>query len=325
MSTGIPSWMVPEEITGPAGTIEVDVLARRTVADDVVELTLGGRGPLPSWTPGSHIDVHLPADLVRQYSLCGDPEDHEVYRIAVLREENGRGGSLHLHDGVEENAVLDISAPRNHFELVRAERYIFIAGGIGITPLLPMMRDADARGADWTLDYCGRTRPAMAYARELDADPRVRLHTADGGGRLDVEDVLTEPANDTVVYCCGPERLLDAVETVTSTWPDGSVRTERFTPREVHEPIRSFDVELARSGTTLHVPADRAVIDVLEDAGVVVPASCRQGTCGTCETMVLAGVPQHRDSVLTRAEQDAGDCMMVCVSRSDGTPLLLDI
>ncbi|MBY6685594.1 oxidoreductase [Rhodococcus sp. BP-149] len=317
--------MVPEATTASADTIKVDVLDRRAVAQDVVELTLGGRGPLPTWTPGSHIDIHLPADLVRQYSLCGDPDDAEVYRVAILRESDGRGGSLHLHDSVAKNSILEISPPRNHFSLARAERYVFVAGGIGITPLLPMMRAADAQGADWTLDYCGRTRCAMAYADVLEPDPRVRLAAADEGGRLDVEAVLAAPGQDTLVYCCGPSRLLDAVEAVTSTWPEGSIHTERFTPREIDEPVLPFDVQLARSGMSLHVPADRAMIDVMEDAGVVVPASCRQGTCGTCETMVLAGAPQHRDSVLTRAEQDAGDCMMVCVSRANGTSLLLDI
>ncbi|GGG27042.1 ferredoxin [Rhodococcoides trifolii] len=325
MSIGIPSWMRPAETAEPVKTITVEVLARRGVADNVVELTIGGRGRLPEWTPGSHIDLHLPGGLIRQYSLCGDSHDLDTYRIAVLRESRGRGGSVHLHDTVSVGSVLAISGPRNHFELESAAKYVFIAGGIGITPLLPMINAVNDRGGDWTLDYCGRTRSTMAYADRLADDSRVRIASADNGRRLDVRHLLAEPDPGTAVYCCGPKSLLDAVDKESAAWPEGAIHTERFTPKDVDLPTSSFDVRLARSDLSLHVPAERALIDVLEDAGVVVPASCREGTCGTCETIVLDGTPQHRDSVLTQAEQDAGDSMMVCVSRSCEAPLLLDL
>ncbi|MBY4108267.1 oxidoreductase [Rhodococcus fascians] len=307
-------------------TVRVEVVKRRFVATDVVELTLRSMvDKLPEWDPGAHIDVRVPGDRVRQYSLCGDPTEREVYRIAVLREAQGQGGSVHLHDNVPEGSALDISSPRNHFQLVHAERYVFIAGGIGITPLLPMVRAVTARGAQWTLHYCGRTASSMAYTQDLVPNPRVRITCSDNGERIDIERVLGSPEPGTAIYCCGPERLLDAVEDAARPWPADAVHAERFKPKDIDLPANPFEVELRRTGTELRIPAERALIDVLEGAGIVVPASCRVGTCGTCETMVLEGTPEHRDSVLTPTEQDAGDCMMVCVSRSRSSRLVLDL
>lgn len=302
---------------------------KEPVADGVVLLTLRDPddGPLPEWTPGAHIDVVVSDGVVRQYSLCGDPADTSAFQVAVLREPDGRGGSQHVHDVLVTGQLVEVSEPRNHFELVEAERYLFVAGGIGITPILPMVARAEAAGHDWQLVYGGRTRSSMAFRAELEHRPNVEIRPQDEHGPLDLDAVLGDPSPGTAVYCCGPESLLLAVEQRCSAWPPGSLHVERFSPKAspAEGPSDEFEVELARSGTVLRVPADRSVLDVVEDSGVSVLSSCREGTCGTCETVVLDGTPDHRDSVLTAAEQECGDVMMICVSRSRSTRLLLDL
>lgn len=302
---------------------------KEPVADGVVLLTLRDPddGPLPVWTPGAHIDLVVSDGVIRQYSLCGDPAETSVYRVAVLRELEGRGGSRHVHDTLATGQLVEVSEPRNHFELVEAKRYLFIAGGIGITPILPMVRQAGAAGHDWQLAYGGRTRSSMAFLAELEHQAGVEIRPQDEYGPLDLEALLGDPSPDTAVYCCGPESLLLAVEEHCSAWPQGTLHLERFAPKTllVEGSSDEFDVELVQSGTVLRVPADRSVLEVLEDGGVSVLSSCREGTCGTCETVVLGGTPDHRDSVLTAAEQECGDVMMICVSRSRSTHLLLDL
>ncbi|ROP36544.1 PDR/VanB family oxidoreductase [Saccharothrix texasensis] len=307
-------------MTGP----ELDVLVQRkeVVADGVVRLTLRhGRGePLPAWAPGAHVDLVLAPDLVRQYSLCGDPADRSALQVAVLHEPAGRGGSRHVHSVLAEGATVRLRGPRNHFPLVAAERYLFVAGGIGITPIVPMLAAATARGASWRLLYGGRTRSSMAFAgelRDLYGD-RVDVRPQDETGLLDLDAFLV---GDAEVYCCGPEPLLAAVEQRSPVRP----HVERFTPKAVDGGRASFEVDLARSGRTLVVPAGESVLDVVERAGIAVLSSCREGTCGTCETGVLEGVPDHRDSVLDAGEQAACDVMMICVSRSHGPRLVLDL
>jgi len=280
--------------------------------------------PLPPWTPGAHVDVLLPGGLVRQYSLCGDPDDAGVYRIAVLREPSGRGGSAHLHERVQPGATLEIRAPRNNFSLTAAEGHLLIAGGIGITPLLPMVRDLHRRGLPWQLHYGGRTRARMAFATELAAyGERVSWHPEDERGLIPLDEILGGAAPGTLVYCCGPEALLAAVERAC---PPEILRTERFRPKEVEPvgPDRPLTVVLHRSGRSVEVPAHLSVLDALERAGEDVPSSCREGTCATCETPVLEGEIDHRDSVLTEAEREAGKTMMICVSRALSERLVLD-
>jgi len=289
--------------------IEVVVTGKAAVADGVVALTLGGAS-LPSWTPGAHIDVELRPDLVRQYSLCGAPSAE--WRIGVLREPDGRGGSAYVHDSLAVGDVVRVSLPRNTFPLVPAARYLFIAGGIGITPLLPMIASAAASGADWRLRYGGRSAASMAFLPELAAyGDRVCARP----GLIDLSGL-----DGAEVYCCGPEPLLAAVE---SRCDPARLHVERFTPRPVSG--SSFEVELARSGRTVTVPADRSILSTLLDAGVQVLSSCQEGTCGTCETEVLAGTPEHHDSLLTEEERAAGETMMICVSRSAGGRLVLDL
>jgi ferredoxin-NADP reductase len=318
--------------TPPHVEHELDLVLEKkeAVADDVVRLVL--RHPdgyeLPAWAPGAHVDLVLADGLVRQYSLCGDPDDLSTLHVAVLREEAGRGGSQHVHDELAEGDVVHVRGPRNHFPLVQADRYLFIAGGIGITPILPMIAQVQASGADWQLVYGGRSRSSMAFQAELqDRYPgKVVIHPQDEAGLLDLPSLLADPGA-TAVYCCGPEGLLAAVEQRCASRPDGTLHVERFAPKDgaADGPRESFEVELAQTGTILTIPADRSVLDVVEDSGVQVLSSCQEGTCGTCETTVLSGIPDHRDSVLTDDEQAANDTMMICVSRSRSPRLVLDL
>jgi ferredoxin-NADP reductase len=301
---------------------------KETIADGVVLLTL--RHPdgdaLPAWTPGAHVDLVLTDGLVRQYSLCGAP-DSTTWQVAVLREPDGRGGSQHVHDVLAAGGLIEVTGPRNHFELVEAKRYLFIAGGIGITPILPMIAQADRTGHDWRLVYGGRTRSSMAFRDELERLGHVEIRPQDEYGLLDLETLLGEPEEGTAVYCCGPEPLLAAVEQQCAAWPKGTLHVERFAPKAdaAQGPRHEFEVELAQSGTVLRVPPDQSVLAVVEQAGVAVLSSCQEGTCGTCETIVLDGEPDHRDSVLTAEEQECGDAMMICVSRSRSPRLVLDL
>ncbi|MCX2933734.1 PDR/VanB family oxidoreductase [Mycobacterium sp. CVI_P3] len=318
--------------TSPEYDLTLTLARKEVVADGVVRLALrdAGGASLPSWKPGAHIDLVLDNDLVRQYSLCGDLTDTAQFEVCVLREETGRGGSKHVHDQLSEGSTVRIKGPRNNFHLVEAQEYVFIAGGIGITPIVPMIRSVAARGAEWRLIYGGRTRKTMAFAEQLAAEnpDRVDIRPQDETGLLDIAGVVDElvDVTDVRVYCCGPEPLLAVVEEACAS-RGISLHVERFAPKAgaLDGSCEEFVVELARSGVSLTVPADCSIIEVLEEAGVMVPFSCEEGICGTCQTTVLAGVPDHHDSVLTEEEQAAGDTMTVCVSRSRTPRLVLDL
>lgn len=310
--------------------IDTEIVLREDVADGVIRLALRpSRGEvLPPWEPGAHIDLLLDEGIVRQYSLCGDHTDPTVFEIAVLREACGRGGSAFVHDKLSQGDQLRIRGPRNHFRLVESTEYVFVAGGIGITPILPMVRHVAGFGLPWRLVYGGRSRSSMAFRQDLvdRYGSRVSVHPHDEVGLIDLHEALGPPRPNVAVYCCGPEPLLRAIEHQCQGWPPGCLHIERFSPKiqqAVNRPT-VFEVELARSGQTLIVPEDRSIVDVLEEAGVNVPVSCKEGTCGTCETAVLAGLPDHRDSILTDEERAANDVMFVCVSRSHSPTLRLD-
>jgi ferredoxin-NADP reductase len=248
--------------------------------------------------------------------------------VGVLREPESRGTSSHVHERLRPGDVVRVRGPRNNFPLVDSPRYLFIAGGIGITPILPMIRAAEAAGADWRLVYGGRQRASMAFLDELaQYGERVSVRPQDETGLLDLDGLLGTPEAETRVYCCGPEPLLAAVEQRCATWPAGALHVERFSARPQTEPARAeaFEVVLERSELTLTVPPDRSILSVVEEAGVGVLSSCTEGTCGSCETAVLGGVPDHRDSVLGPDEREANDCMMICVSRARTDRLVLDL
>lgn len=305
--------------------IELVVTARVPVAEGVVGLTLAdpSGADLPGWTPGAHVDLVLSGTVTRQYSLCGAPSDRAAYRIAVLLDEAGRGGSRLVHEQLVVGTRVPVRGPRNHFPLVAAPRYTFLAGGIGITPLLPMIAAAEAQAVPWRLHYGGRRLASMAFLDELAPHgERVELWPQDERGLLDLDAILGSPEPESLVYACGPEGMLAAVERSCR----GPLHVERFSPRPAgtgpEEPGEGFEVVLKRSGSTLVVPPGRSILEVVEEAGVSVLSSCQEGVCGTCETAVLEGVPDHRDSLLT--EEDEG-YMLICVSRSCSPRLVLDL
>ncbi|MGD9991456.1 PDR/VanB family oxidoreductase [Pseudonocardia sp.] len=303
-----------------------------TIADGVVAVTLrrADGEALPSWSPGAHLDVRIDPDVVRQYSLCGDPDDRDRWRIAVLRTVAGRGGSERVH-ALRPGDALAGRGPRNHFELEPSPRYLFIAGGIGITPILGMITEAEHAGACWHLLYGGRTRSSMAFHEELSLDhpDRVTIHPEDESGLLDLREALGVPMQDTLVYCCGPEPLLAAVEAACEAWPEKALRVERFTAKATDPDVPAADtaieVEFRASGVTLQVAACSSILSAAEEAGLPVVSSCQEGICGTCETVVLEGEPDHRDSVLSPAEQASGEVMMICCSRARSARLVLNL
>jgi ferredoxin-NADP reductase len=313
----------------PDTALDVVVTARTPSADrvELFEFAAPDGRPLPRWQPGAHVDVALPGGEVRQYSLCGDP-DASTWRVGVLRETSGRGGSAWLHDSLAVGDTVRLAGPRNHFEFEprRGTSYVFVAGGIGVTPISAMARAAARAGVEYVIHYAGRSRASLALLDELAElhGDRLHVHAADEGDRLDVDALFAGMAAFTTTYCCGPERLVSAVEAAGA---GRQVVVERFEPKEVGEPVRheSFEVELVASGLTVTVPPDRSVLDVVEEAGVLVLSSCREGTCGTCETPVLEGEVDHRDSILTPDEQAAGDRMFPCVSRAACPRLVLDL
>ncbi|MEU0480491.1 PDR/VanB family oxidoreductase [Streptosporangium sp. NPDC006013] len=312
---------------------EMDLLVRAMTLESEgvlsVILEAPDGGPLPPWEQGAHLELELGGRL-RHYSLCGTPGDSSRYRIAVLREPDSRGGSAHVHEVLRPGHLITARGPRNRFPLVAAERYLFIAGGIGITPLLPMIAAVEAAGIPWRLAYGGRRRASMAFQAELAAyGQAATLLPEDECGRMDLDTLLGTPQAGTAVYCCGPEGLLSAVESVCAAWPEGSLHVERFAaaPRaEVDaDDERDFEVVCRQSDVRVTVPRDLPIIDALEEVGVWVASACREGICGSCETKVVEGEPDHRDSLLTPEERASGATMMPCVSRSLSDRLVLDL
>jgi ferredoxin-NADP reductase len=306
-------------------TLDLIVADRREEAVGVVSLTLRrpDGGALPDWQPGAHVDLLLPEGRERQFSLCGPPGG-EQWRIAVLREADGRGGSDFVHSSLAPGPPAGARGPRNHFPLEPAPAHRFVAGGIGITPILPMLTAAAASSSDWSLLYGGRSRASMAFVEELAARhpaERVTFTT----GLLDLDGYLADLRPGELVYACGPASLLEAVE---SRVPASALRLERFTAAAVDTSGDvPFEVELARSGEVLTVPPGLSILQAVRQAGLDVLYSCTEGTCGTCETDLLAGEADHRDSVLTEAERAAGETLMICVSRcrTPGGRLTLDL
>ena len=310
--------------------VDLQVAARRDVADGIVELTLAepSGAALPAWTAGAHIDLVLNPSLTRQYSLCGSTADESSWKVGVLRDPQSRGGSAYVHEKLTEGAMVRVRGPRNHFPLVSSPRYQFIAGGIGITPIVAMIEAAEARGAEWNLLYGGRSRASMAFLDRFEGDHRVTLAPRDEGDRFDLTSLLGTPQPDTLVYCCGPSALLDGVEEACASWPDGSLHLERFAAKVVEaseDALDTFEVECSRSGITVTVAEGTSIFDAVDKAGVDVLGSCMEGICGTCECDVLEGTPDHRDSVLSKSDRERGDTIMTCVSRSLSTKLVLDL
>ncbi|MFI5617404.1 PDR/VanB family oxidoreductase [Streptomyces sp. NPDC051567] len=315
----LPALETPVSGHSPRRSLRVRVLARAEPAQGVVELTLGAPA-LPSWTPGAHVDLLLPSGLVRQYSLCGDPAAG-TYTVAIRLDEAGRGGSREAHARLTVGTELRLRPPRNRFALVPAGSYVFVAGGIGITPVLPMLRAATAAGAAWTLLYGGRSRASMPYLELLAAHgDRVTVVPQDEAGLPDLSP-LAALRPGTLVYCCGPRPLAEAV---LAAVPDpAAVRLERFAPAGGSGADRPFTAELRRSGRTVEVGADESALAAVRRELPATPYSCGQGFCGTCAHRVLAGGVDHRDTFLTDRERE--DSMLLCVSRARDGHLVLDL
>jgi ferredoxin-NADP reductase len=331
--------MSAPSITMPSANVhefatDLIVRGRTTPADGVVVLDLAHpeSQDLPPWEPGAHIDLVLGDGLTRQYSLCGNPHDRGAWRVGVLLDPNSRGGSQFVHENLDEGAMVRVRGPRNHFPLVDSPTYRFIAGGIGITPIAAMIEAVQRAGSEWTLLYGGRTRASMAFADELAKryPDRVTVWPQDERGILDLDSLLKDPVDNTLVYCCGPEPLLAAVEQQCDQWPTGTLHIERFAAKapsaeQAAEALDQFEVVCQRSGITVEITADKSILETLEEADVPIMASCYEGVCGTCEARVLEGTPDHRDSMLTEPEKAAGEVMLVCVSRSRTERLVLDL
>lgn len=314
-----PRRMVVVERTAPAvGVAQLRLAAVPDRAD-------GAPVALPPWQPGAHLDVVLPSGLIRQFSLCGDPADTASYTIATRLVREGHGGSREVHERLHEGSQISVRGPRNRFPLVESSTYLFIAGGIGITPLLPMVRAVESAGAKWRLLYCGRSRATMPFLAEIEelgaGGGRVTVAAGDESGRADLSFLARLPAG-TTVYCCGPSGLMDAVGELLPT--GRALRMERFTAgADSAEECGPFDIELHRSGRTVTVAPGQSALAAIRAELPSVPYSCQQGFCGTCRQRVLAGEVDHRDELLSATERQ--DSMLICVSRSHDGRLVLDL
>lgn len=319
-----------------ASTLHVRVERKAAEALDICtfELVDASGGALPAFSAGSHIDVHLPDGLVRQYSLCNDPCETHRYVIGVLRDAASRGGSRAMHERVQPGQMLQISAPRNHFPLVQGnQRSLLLAGGIGVTPILCMAERLDTLGAEFEFHYCTRSRGRTAFYERIAGAAfahRVQFHHDDGAPeqKLQLDALLARQPAETHLYVCGPKGFMDAVLDAARArgWPSSHLHYEYFAAEPIrHEADAGFQVKLASSGRVIQVRKEETLIQALAAAGVAVPTSCEQGVCGTCLTRVLDGEPDHRDLYLTPEEQAANDQMLPCCSRSRSALLVLDL
>ncbi|WP_066290383.1 PDR/VanB family oxidoreductase [Arthrobacter sp. B6] len=303
---------------------EVCITEKKLVAEDtfLFRFVPVGNGTFPQWAPGSHVEIRLGEGLIRQYSLCSRSTDR-FWEIAVLRSEAGRGGSVQLCDTLGIGDKVEIFGTRNHFGFEDSPRYLFLAGGIGITPILPMIEAAEEAGRSWELHYGARCNEALAFEDRLSQyGDRVTLYPEDRTGRIPLGELTAGLDPATLVYSCGPGPMLNAVEAAMAHLPESMLRIERFAAVEAPQPVggdQPFKVELALSGETIEVAANESMLDALRKAGTKVDFSCMEGTCGACEVSVLRGKIDHRDAVLTKAEQRAGELVMPCVSRATGT------
>jgi ferredoxin-NADP reductase len=320
-------------VTSIADSFTVRVSDVHAEALDVMKLELRATDgqQLPPFEPGAHLDVHLPNGLIRHYSLTNDWRERDRYVIAVSRVADSRGGSSFIHSSIRAGAQLTIAGPRNNFALdPGAERFLFIAGGIGVTPIVGMIRWCIANGKPWRLIYAARSRQRAAFYEELSAlsASGAEFHFDDECGQvLDVAAAIAGLGEGEKIYCCGPAPLMESVKALTAHLPPDTVRFEWFTTPEDDEPKESssFKVRLERSGVEFEIPENKSILEVLEENGIEHPFSCREGLCGTCLTNVCSGEPDHRDYVLSDEERASGKLMTICCSRSKSPLLTLDL
>ncbi|MGW6454357.1 PDR/VanB family oxidoreductase [Streptomyces sp. NPDC055078] len=319
-------------IAGDGGQRMLRVQQKALEADGVISVKLVDPSgiPLPTWKPGAHIALHLPNGLVREYSLCSDPQDATQWTVAVLKSPNSRGGSAYIHESMPVGSQIPVDGPRNAFHLEEGPKHFLIAGGIGITPIIAMARELNARSADWSLFYSGRSRRTMAFLSEVEslAAERVHVHVdEDNDCYPDFARILREQDPHALVYCCGPTSMMDAV--ADGTQDPVRLRLERFrAPDRVlsaGEVDHAFDVVIKSTGERICVTSDKSVLETLEAAGLPVPSSCTEGVCGVCKTSVIKGDVDHRDFLYSPEEHEEAGTMMVCVSRCRGLELILDL
>ncbi|GJG94942.1 PDR/VanB family oxidoreductase [Cupriavidus pauculus] len=313
-------------------SLTLRVQAMRFEARGVVSIELRDPAgvPLPEFAPGAHIDLHLANGLVRSYSLCGAPEQRDRYTVGVLNDRNSRGGSRFVHEQLRVGTTLTVAVPRNHFALDEdAAHTVLVAGGIGVTPIVCMARRLAERGRSFTLLYCARSREEAAFVEQLSAyGDAVRFHFDDEAGvPPDLKAMLAGQEAGTHFYCCGPGPMLNAFESACEAHGYPNVHIERFAADPATESVQEgeYSVQLQRSGKTVRVPSGKSLLDALLESGVQVEYSCREGVCGSCETAVVEGCPEHRDSVLSNSERASNRTMMVCVSGCKGQRLVLDL
>ena len=308
--------------------LELRVRSATWEAPDILSYelrALDGR-ELPAFTAGAHIDLTLPNGLIRSYSLVNDQSERHRYVIGVQKDRASRGGSTWVHENLRPGGLVTVNGPRNNFPLDEsAARSVLIAGGIGITPIVSMVRRLAALQKEWTLFYCARTRAQAAFSDALQGDVRYNFDGEPGGKLLDMAAVVADWPAGTHFYCCGPLPMLAAFEAATAALPREQVHVEYFTAKEPPAVAGGFNVVLAKSGRQFAVPPGKTILETLLDAGLEVPYSCMEGVCGTCETRVVEGVPDHRDLVLSEAEHAEGKTMMICCSGCKGERLVLDL
>jgi ferredoxin-NADP reductase len=282
---------------------------------------------LPAFAAGAHVDLHLPNGLVRQYSLCNDPRETDRYVVGIKKDPKSRGGSSYVHEQLKVGTVMSLSAPRNHFALhEEASHTVLVGGGIGITPIACMVQRLRALSASFEVHYSVRRREEAAFLDVLSgAELHLHVDEEQGGKPLALAAIVARASNDAHLYCCGPAPMLDAFEAAGAGRPEGHVHLERFAAAAPVAAEGGFTVQLARSGRSVFVARGCTILDTLRAAGVDVQASCEQGVCGSCETRVLAGTPDHRDSLLSDEEKRANKVMMVCCSGSKDATLVLDL
>ena len=282
---------------------------------------------LPVAEPGAHIGLHLPNGLLRQYSLHQAGDEPRAYHVGIKFDRNSRGGSSYVHENLRVGEILDVDLPRNNFPLVEtAEETVFLAGGIGITPIYSMLRRLEELGRKWRLHYACRSRAEAAFYSELENFPQVEFHFDDERGRFfDCGGVIENVPANAHLYCCGPAAMLEAFENLTQNRLPSFVHAEYFTPKYEAALDGGFTVELARSKQKFVVPQGKTILQILLDADIDIPFSCEEGVCGSCETKVIAGVPDHRDTILSEAERAANKTMMVCCSGAKSPKLVLDL
>jgi ferredoxin-NADP reductase len=325
--------MMSQNTTQSHITLRVRRRAEIAVNALLLELESASGEVLPEWPPGAHLDIHLPSGLTRQYSLCGAREDRSTYVVVVLREPDGRGGSEEIYRELGVGTEFISSTPRDHFKLVDASEYVLIAGGISITPIKAMVDELRARGARWRLHYGGRSREHMAFVDELVdlGGDNVSIVPQDVDGLLAVPAITGNLSPEAAVYCCGPAPLLDAVLTACAeAGASERLHFERFVaPSDgagfVADGDTAFEVELRSSGVTLQVAADKTLLEVVQSVCPDVPFSCTEGYCGSCESVVLDGEPDHRGSLMTPEEHAEEGTMLICVGRSKSRRLVLDL